>query len=276
MCSFRDAFGQWTLAFCVACLCALGVSGAMYFAVSYAKRVAEWARRAGFVSAVLLAFCVVGMVREGVVTLDDKEEYRDAMSAIAAERAAMADIIASKSGELPDMGGSVAVAHMDATGAPDAASPFDGSVPNLRDAVQGLTASDYEAGFVLAEVRTGESHDFAAPTNAVWQQDWLGYGGFDDSFRLDLGGLALPFGTNAIHALTVFQRGLVRLRTSCAASFFAPLETTLGVVPESRHASLPEGRRPSGFRQCQNPLGRRPSGTRPCRKGAAPAGSGIA
>ena len=121
---------------------------------------------------------------------------------------------------------------------------------NRRDATQGISSSDYEAGFVLAEERTGETHDFAAPTNAVWNQDWLNHGGFCDSFRLDLGGLSFPFGTNAFHALTVFQRGLMRLRTSCAASCFAPMETTLGMVPEYGHSMLPAANRPSGLWHC--------------------------
>ena len=42
----------------------------------------------------------------------------------------------------------------------------DGVPPSL------LTAADYEAGFVLAEARYGEAHDFAPPEGAVICDDW--------------------------------------------------------------------------------------------------------
>ena len=257
MAVFYAAYEQWMLRFCLAGLCALGALVSMCLAARAAKRYVAWARHAGLVSVFLLAFYVLGMFLEGVVTQDDKEEYRSAVSAITAERAVMASIIAPKDVVLSGADNTSALASKKTADGvaktSDAKVALNSFVQNLRSGAHELSESDYEAGFALAEVRTGEAHDFAAPTNAVWNQDWLGYGGFADNFRLGFGGLSIPFGTNSISALTVFQYGLMRLRTSSAASYFAPMETELGMAPEFRHSILPTTNRPSGFWHCFTP-----------------------
>ena len=250
------AYGDFVLKLCLLGIAAIATGVAFVVIVREVKRYAKTLRRVGFVQSLLLGTFIYGMIREGVITQDDKEEYRDAMAPIMEERAAMARIL------LPSADDDLARRN-DSSKSEDGLNALtresdenaDASGPdrNLRDATQEIAESDYEAGIVLAEVRTNEVHDFTAPPNAIWNQDWLDFGGFSDNFRLELEGLTFQFGTNSISALTVFQRGLIRPRTVVASSFIAPMQARLGAVPSFRHSLLPEANRPIGFWHCFTP-----------------------
>ena len=250
------ACGVFVMKLCLWGMAAIATGIAFAVIVREAKRYAKKFRRVGFVASLLLGTFIYGMIREGSITQDDKEEYRDAMAPILEERAAIARILlptdddglAKRNDSSKDEDDLNALAK-------ESDKNTDLSEPgqDIRSGQQGISDSDYEAGVILAEVRTNEVHDFTAPTNSVWHQDWLGHGGFADNFRLELDGLEFPFGTNSISALTVFQRGLMRPRTVVASSFIAPMQARLGAVPSFRHSLLPEANRPSGFWHCFTP-----------------------
>ena len=250
------AYSVFVMKLCLWGMAAIATGVVFAVLAREAKRYAKTFRRVGFVASLILGTFIFGMIREGTVTQEDKEEYRDGMAPIIEERAAIARIL------LPTDSDDLAK-HNDSSKHEDDLNALakesdkntDSSEPgqDLRSGQQSIAESDYEAGIVLAEVRTNEVHDFTAPTNAVWQQDWLNFGGFADNFRLEFEGLEFPFGTNSISALTVFQRGLMRPRTVVASSFIAPMQARLGAVPSFRHSLLPEANRPSGFWHCFTP-----------------------
>ncbi len=250
------AYGDFVLKLCLLGIAAIASGVAFAVIVREAKRYAKTFRRVGFVASILLGTFIYGMIREGVVTQEDKDDYREAMAPILDESAAMARILLPLDDD--DLAGrNDSSKHEDDLNAlaKESDTNTDSSEPgqNLRNGQLGISDTDYEAGIVLAQVRTNEVHDFTAPPNAIWQQDWLNFGGFADNFRLELEGLEFPFGTNSISALTVFQRGLMRPKTVVASSFIAPLQARLGAVPSFRHSLLPEANRPSGFWHCFTP-----------------------
>ena len=122
----------------------------------------------------LLGTFIYGMIREGAVTQEDKDDYRDAMAPIMEERAEMArnllpsdDDDFARRNDSSKSGNGLNTLTKESDENPDSSRPDR----NLRDATQGIAESDYEAGIVLAEVRTNEVHDFTAPPNAIWNQD---------------------------------------------------------------------------------------------------------
>ena len=98
MSSFNDIFGRLVLCLCLLGLVIIAIGASCRLLPNFVVDYLKCVRRAGLVAAVLLSFFVFGMIREGVVTQDDKEEYRDAMSAVTAERAAMGNVLLPSDG----------------------------------------------------------------------------------------------------------------------------------------------------------------------------------
>ncbi len=104
--------------------------------------------------------------------------------------------------------------------------------------VQTLTTADYEAGFVLAEARYGDHHDFSPAEGAEICGDWRAFGAACDWFKTDMGGFSFPLGTNVISSLMIYSFGEARAAprdfSRCIAPFRAPME----IAPESNWPQL--------------------------------------
>ena len=124
-----------------------------------------------------------------------------------------------------------------------------------------LTAEDFERGFVMTRVGTGETFDFAAPVGATVCADWRAFGAATDWIYLAFKDWAFRLGTNEVDRLRVFSFGKVdplvrgadgRIATN---NWFAPFRTSLGVVPQANwplvagngNAATPEALAPSQF-----------------------------
>ncbi len=108
----------------------------------------------------------------------------------------------------------------------------------------GFTENQVRAGFVLAEVRTGEAHDFALPANANVHEPWLKRGASEDGFWLDAGRPFFKLGAREISRVYVSASGTLAfegVKSSPTArwmpdgtglDFMAVFHARLGIVPE--------------------------------------------
>ena len=108
-----DIYGQFMLRLCLWCLGSIAAGVAFCVLASIAKRYAKLVRRVGLFAAILLSTFIFGMIREGAVTQEDKEEYRAAMAPILEERAAIARILLPSDGDLPRADSSLAEMNAD-------------------------------------------------------------------------------------------------------------------------------------------------------------------
>ena len=110
-----------------------------------------------------------------------------------------------------------------------------------------LTAEDFERGFVMARVGTGEEVDFSAPSNAVVCADWYSFGAAKDWIYVAMTNWMFKVGTNNVECLRVYSFGkivpLVRETNGSIATnnWFAPFMASLGVVPEANWHLLGNG-----------------------------------
>ena len=99
-----------------------------------------------------------------------------------------------------------------------------------------LSPEQLSAGFVLTEIKTNETHDFAAPPDAVIHERWLKRGAAEDVFSLAPANWSFPFGTNVFQKLFVASTGGIYFNHSpmfSNGSSLAPFCTSLGIVPEA-------------------------------------------
>ena len=114
----------------------------------------------------------------------------------------------------------------------------------LESAAVEFTEGQQLAGFALVAVVTNESFDLSAPTNAVVHDNWRMRGASEDGFWAALDGF--PLGTNRRDAVYVSSSGTLSFnkpKSSPSArpmpdgssiDFLAPLQTVLGIPPQSR------------------------------------------
>ena len=103
-----DMYGHFVLKLCLWCLGAIATGVAVSILAYGAKRYAKLVRRVGLFAAILLSTFIYGMIREGSITQEDKEEYRAAMAPILEERAAIARILLPPDGDLSSVESSLA------------------------------------------------------------------------------------------------------------------------------------------------------------------------
>ena len=122
-----------------------------------------------------------------------------------------------------------------------------------------LTAEDFERGFVMARVGTGEEVDFSAPSNAVVCADWYSFGAAKDWIYVAMINWMFKVDTNNVECLRVYSFGkivpLVRETNGSIATnnWFAPFMASLGVVPKANWELLDETGRPSQVWYCITP-----------------------
>ncbi len=119
------------------------------------------------------------------------------------------------------------------------------STPSLSDAQKA-------AGFALVAVDTNKIFDFNAPTNAVIHKAWQKRGAAVDGFLLKPDDWNFTLWTNITDSVYVSSSGMLtfdgrrltsptgsEMPDSSDISFFAPLRTSLGIVPEANWHLLP-------------------------------------
>ena len=114
-----------------------------------------------------------------------------------------------------------------------------------------LTAEDFERGFAMARVGTGEEIDFTPLPNATIISDWCSFGAATDWVYAAFTNWVFRVGTNEVERLRVYSFGkivpLVRDADGTIATnnWFAPFMASLGIVPQANLNWLNESDRPS-------------------------------
>ena len=117
-----------------------------------------------------------------------------------------------------------------------------------------LSVAQKAAGFALVAADTNVVFDFTAPTNAVVRDAWLKRGAAVDGFPLKPDGWSFTLGTNTVDSVYVSSSGRIAIEggrrmtsphghampDTSAFSFLAPLQTSLGIVPEGNWHLLPD------------------------------------
>ena len=67
------------------------------------------------------------------------------------------------------------------------------------------TLSTFNSQFRLDSVVTNDSYSYAMPANGTRYEKWWLRGAYEDVFRLDLGGMRFPLGTNLCDSLWVYS-----------------------------------------------------------------------
>ena len=76
-------------------------------------------------------------------------------------------------------------------------APLRGASVELRGGQSYNSAlSAFNSQFLLESVTTNDSCSYSMPSNAVLHEKWWRRGAWEDIFRLDLGGMRFPLGTN--------------------------------------------------------------------------------
>ena len=117
--------------------------------------------------------------------------------------------------------------------------PVDGGLATV-------TSNDVARGFLLESVVTNDSYSYAMPTNATRYGKWWKRGGYEDVFRLDLGGMRFPLGTNLCSSLWVYTWGMAGARLADASNRIAATGVPMSAVPFASQfwsAALPGGAR---------------------------------
>ncbi len=116
-----------------------------------------------------------------------------------------------------------------------------------------LTAEDFARGFVMARIGMGERWDFSVPSNATVCADWRAFGAATDWIYFSPPDWATSVGTNESKRLRVFSFGKVQPFLTNATgrvltdTWFAPLQASLGIVPEGNWHLLALTNAPSLF-----------------------------
>ena len=85
--------------------------------------------------------------------------------------------------------------------------------------------------FRLATEITNETYSFAMPTNAIRHGKWWLRGAYEDVFRLDLGDMAFPLGTNLCDYVWVYAWGMVGARLCDGDSRAVATGAPMSAVP---------------------------------------------
>ncbi len=110
-----------------------------------------------------------------------------------------------------------------------------------------IEAADFERGFVMARVETGEGVDFAPPSNATIVNDWRAFGAANDWVYVAFTNWAFRVATNDVSRLRVYSFGKIVPQifeengAVATNNWFAPFMASLGVVPEANWHLLGDG-----------------------------------
>ena len=246
--TIRDAFQHVVLVGCGVGLSGLAIVSLAMWARRTPRRICVLAKRFGWGTVAMLFSLGVWATINGYPTQEDKDDYNSQQQQMSVQNAALGSILVNAelqgtmvhAGKLDDRlmreGGLECL-------------PNEAEEPSVRS----LTAEDYAAGLALSRIGANESHDFSAPPCAEVCEDWRSFGASRDWFRTAFtNGWGFAFGTNRIDALTVFSYGTARPKMRNKTTFFSPMESNLGVVPEANWYVLTNGIQ-SFYWQCLTP-----------------------
>ena len=87
-------------------------------------------------------------------------------------------------------------------------APLRGASVELRGGQSyNSTLSTFNSQFLLESVTTNAAYSYSMPSNAVLHEKWWRRGAYEDIFRLDLGGMRFPLGTNLCNHLWAHSWG---------------------------------------------------------------------
>ena len=86
--------------------------------------------------------------------------------------------------------------------------------------------------YTLHSISTNDSYSFSLPSNGVRYSNWWIRGAYEDVFRLDLGGLLFPLGTNLCNSLWVYTWGMVGVRLDDASNRIVATGAPMSAVPQ--------------------------------------------
>ncbi|MGN0877798.1 MAG: thrombospondin type 3 repeat-containing protein, partial [Kiritimatiellia bacterium] len=251
--TIRDAYQHVVLVGCVVGLWGLAIVSLAMWARRAPKRVGVLAKRFGWGTVAMLFSLGVWATINGYPTQEDKDDHNSQQ-----QQMSQVNVECRMENEKCLDGGSVITSNVEkivgiGSVAPILHSSFSILNLDMEPSVRNLTAEDYATGLALSRIETDESHDFSAPPCAEVCEDWRSFGSSLDWFRTDFtNGWGFALGTNRIDALTVFSYGTARPKMRNKTTFFSPLESNLGVVPEANWYAL-TNEIPSLYWQCLTP-----------------------
>ncbi len=83
------------------------------------------------------------------------------------------------------------------------------------------------SGFILTEIRTDDSYNFALPTNGVAYTPWLKYGASDDMFVYEQNSPIITHGTNSYKTARIYSQGAISFGDVTLNVF----DTIVGIPP---------------------------------------------
>ena len=93
------------------------------------------------------------------------------------------------------------------------------------------TLSTFNSPFRLESVTTNDSYSFLMPSNGVRYANWWLRGAYEDVFRLDLGEMRFPCGTNLCDSLWVYTWGMAGARLGDASNRLVATGAPMSAVP---------------------------------------------
>ncbi|MGN0844557.1 MAG: hypothetical protein ACI4QT_04970, partial [Kiritimatiellia bacterium] len=264
--SIKEVFESVVLRGCIGALVAIGLACVGVWLSRIQLRVRMAAKRHGWPTVIVFGSMLVFAAIEITPTSEDKLRWRQQQQAQDEENkvygmmylGGMAPGGLVSSGILSDALASAGDSMIsDGEDNPDSRqTSAAGQDVAVTPSIRSMTASDYASGVVLARIGTNEAWDFSAPAEAEISTDWLEFGAERDWFKIgnseeeignSHGRFSFLFGTNVINALTVYSWGMARPTATNAATFFAPMQTSLGIVPAANWERLAVTDRPSQF-----------------------------
>ena len=251
--TIRDVYQHVVLVGCGVGLAGLAIVSLAMWARRAPRRICVLAKRFGWGTVAMLFSLGVWATVNGYPTQEDKDDYNTQQ-----QQMSQANVECRMENENCLDGGSVITSNVEKIVGIESVAPIlhsSFSILNLdmEPSVRSLTPEDYAAGLALSRIGTDEAHDFSAPPCAEVCEDWRCFGASRDWFRTAFtNGWGFAFGTNRIDALTVFSYGTARPKMRNKTTFFSPMESNLGVVPEANWHTLTNGIE-SLYWQCLTP-----------------------
>ena len=201
-------------------------------------------KKVGVSALVVPALCLFGTMKDAYPTREEKDLLRGIQAEEARERAICGGMLVG--------GGSVSAPQavgLDEVGLRSGGQPDFAGFETITstNTTRTLTAEDFERGFVMTRVGTGEEVDFSAPSNAVVCADWLEDGAAVDWIYVAMTNWMFQVGTNAVDSLRVYSYGKIEPIVFAndgmvdTNNWVAPFMASLGVVPEANWHLLGDG-----------------------------------
>ncbi|MBO7683533.1 MAG: hypothetical protein J6T51_02265, partial [Kiritimatiellae bacterium] len=108
--------------------------------------------------------------------------------------------------------------------------PLPLNLPGGGGAVS-ATSGDVARGFLLESVVTNGAYSYSMPSNGVRYANWWLRGGYEDVFRLGLGEMRFPCGTNLCSSLWIYTWGMAGARLRDVSNRVVATGAPMSAVP---------------------------------------------